>query len=330
MTPNPTLNRSYSIDIFRFIGACAVVLLHVSYGNLTNEVVLLLCWIGRWAVPFFFIVSGYFFYHNYVRHGDKALVNTLKKLLAIILVANLVYLPVRMVRHGRAWDKVFTLELFTSNYHLWFVNALVIGYLVLWLLLIRGWEKRLLPVAHLALLFSLFTYAYAPVAGLVIDRNFSMMVLALPLLIYGFTASKTGFFEKRFTLLSGVLIAVAGFVLQSAEMMLVYRLTGRSPHNQEVVFGSLLFALGMLVLALKVPVSREVRLAAYGRKYALPIYLYHALVIILFTGLINHFALADHPLVLWLNPFVCVLVTVSLIWLLDKKFPRTFRLINGG
>ena len=54
LTITPTITpRNYSIDAFRLLGAIAVILLHVQYRGLSNEVVLPLRWFGRFAVPFF-------------------------------------------------------------------------------------------------------------------------------------------------------------------------------------------------------------------------------------------------------------------------------------
>ena len=51
----------YGIDLFRFIAAFTIIGLHVNYANLLNEVVLFMRMLGRFGVPFFFMISGFFF-----------------------------------------------------------------------------------------------------------------------------------------------------------------------------------------------------------------------------------------------------------------------------
>lgn len=331
LPPAPLLApRNYSIDVFRLLGAVAVILLHVQYGGLRNEVFLFLRWFGRWAVPFFFMVSGYFFQKNYAKQGGAAAAKSLLNLLPVALVANLVFTPFKITQVGPDWSQVFSLHLFTMNGHLWFLNALVVGYLVLWLLLERKADAWLLPVAHATVAFSLVTNAYSLLLGLKTDQEFAMMILALPFLIYGYKASQTGFVVKHLRARGAIALVAAGFLLQAAEIIFLYKRSGYSPHNQEFLVGTVLYSVGVFALALKLTLPRDTVFSEYGRNYSLSIYLYHPLVVALVAYVITLLPAAYLPVAWWLNPVLCVALTLVLVRLLAVKAPRVFRFLNGG
>jgi surface polysaccharide O-acyltransferase-like enzyme len=212
---------------------------------------------------------------------------------------------------------------------LWFINALIIGYLVLWLLLERKADFWLLPIAHGIIAFSLATNAYAPLLSIKTDKEFAMIVLSLPFLIYGYKASQTDFVGKHISILGAVGLIVAGFLVQTVEIYWLYKHVGESPHNQEFLFGTLFYAGGIFALALKLSMPHDTVLSEYGRKYSLAIYLYHPLIIALVAYVLTVLPAAYVPAALWLNPVLCVVLTVLLIRVLDAKAPRVFRFING-
>jgi len=328
ITPTVTL-RNYSIDAFRLLGAIAVILLHVQYRGLPNEVVLLLRWFGRFAVPFFFMASGYFFQKNYAKQGGAAVMKSLLNLLPIALVANLIFILFKTSQAGGDLSEVFSLHLFTMSGHLWFLNALIGAYLMLWLLLERKADAWLLPLAHIIATFSLITNAYSLLLGLKTDKGFAMMILSLPFLIYGYKASQTDFVGKHISVWGAVLLIIGGLFLQTAEILFLYKYSGYSPHNQEFLLGSLFYAGGIFALALKLSMPHDTVLSEYGRKYSLTIYLYHPLIVAAVAYAMSRLPAAYLPVGLWLNPVLCVALTLLIIRVLSVKAPRVFRFLNG-
>ena len=325
-----TAPRNYSIDAFRLLGAVAVILLHVRYGKLQNEVVLLLRWFSRWAVPFFFMVSGYFLQKNYAKLGVAAFMKSLLNLVSVALVANLAMMVLRIIQEGKDWGQFFSLNLFTMNGHLWFLNALIIASLLLWWMLERKADAWLLPVAHIVVAFSLVNNAYSMLLGLKTNKEFSMLILALPFLIYGYKASQTQFVEKNIRVWGAVLLIVGGLFLQTAEVLLLYKFSGYSPHNQEFLIGTVFFAGGIFALALKLSMPQDTVFSEYGRKYSLAIYLYHPLVLAAVAFVIDLLPAAYLPVAWWLNPVLCVVLTVLIIRVLSEKAPRVFHFLNGS
>jgi surface polysaccharide O-acyltransferase-like enzyme len=54
------MDRKHGIDLYRLIGAFFIMILHTSLGSLNIEFTENLRLLSRWAVPFYFMVSGYF------------------------------------------------------------------------------------------------------------------------------------------------------------------------------------------------------------------------------------------------------------------------------
>lgn len=54
------MKRKNGIDLFRLIGAFFIMCIHAEYGKLNQEYVDNLRLFSRWAVPFFFITTGFF------------------------------------------------------------------------------------------------------------------------------------------------------------------------------------------------------------------------------------------------------------------------------
>lgn len=151
--------RIKSLDDFKWIAAFLVAAIHTSPLESVNEAAdfLLTRVIARTAVPFFFMVTGYFVLHEAYRTGDAGKVKRfLKKLGKLYLAVTLCYLPVQLYRlyrmaggetFGKAWVPRTAETLFQvvravffdgTYYHLWYLPAVGLG-----LVLALGGLKRL-------------------------------------------------------------------------------------------------------------------------------------------------------------------------------------------
>ena len=60
--------RNKSLDAAKAVAACLVVFIHVSFPGQTGQIIKVF---ARCAVPFFFMVSGYFCYYEKKNTADK-------------------------------------------------------------------------------------------------------------------------------------------------------------------------------------------------------------------------------------------------------------------
>ena len=145
-------NKEYAgVDYFKLIAAFLVIAIHTSplatYSE-TGDFVLTRI-IARVAVPFYFMVSGYFLISRYAYNTDK-LKSFLKKMVVIYGISIFLYIPVNVYNH------YFSMEYLLPNllkdiffdgtmYHLWYLPASMLGAVIAWFLVRKvGFYKALL------------------------------------------------------------------------------------------------------------------------------------------------------------------------------------------
>ncbi len=137
--------RITSFDTFRAIAAFIIVFLHYPLLNrFTDEAQVLV----RIAVPYFFMVSGYFHYGTKELKAGKIL-RELKKIISLTIIVNIVYLILRLsvksyycIQRGqdlhRLWNRIFS-QLARPRYiwfnfglagHLWYLRAMIFVVLI--------------------------------------------------------------------------------------------------------------------------------------------------------------------------------------------------------
>ncbi|WP_324671913.1 acyltransferase [Hymenobacter sp. GOD-10R] len=324
-------SRNYAVDVFRLLGALSVVALHVPYADLSNSLVLGIRWWGRWAVPFFFLLSGYFFQKNYAARGEVQFVRTIKNLLAIYIISNLIYLVAALVEENKYFYQLldfYTLDNGISE-HLWFIGSMLFGYLIL-LYLLERFSDKLLIIGSVALYITVvLADAYSGFFHTQFDHGFIRYFVSIPFLLWGFMAAKKAEYIKRLPLVLIYILLPVSFLLQAIEIILIYRKSGFSPHNQEFVLLTLLFAVVVFALALKLTTNRDTILARFGRQYSLLIYLYHPLLNLLLFRFVDLASLGGGYLMLR-NPILSFVFCLVIFIIIDRFFPAVIRVLSGG
>lgn len=137
--------RNHVLDAAKIIAAYAVIFLHVHYPGISGDMINILM---RFAVPFFFLVSGYFCYSNKGNINQKmpAKIRHILKLTVFSLIFYIVWGFLYRMSKGedaiqwvgdlvqKQYIREFILYNSTSpvKYHLWFLVALLYCYLIFW------------------------------------------------------------------------------------------------------------------------------------------------------------------------------------------------------
>lgn len=141
-----------SMDYAKLIAAFLVVAIHTSplMSIGANADFLLTRILARMAVPFFFMVTGYFLLPQYLFEKSedyRPLIRFLRKSLFMYGIATLMYLPVNFYAGHLSgitfWDGIRLLLFDGTFYHLWYLPATILGVFILIAL-------RKLPVAVIA------------------------------------------------------------------------------------------------------------------------------------------------------------------------------------
>jgi len=260
--------RIASLDLLKLLAVFAVIFIHLPASDLPRQVCNQL---ARFAVPCFFIVSGYLFASSSAT-GRSAIENRIKRIMVPFLAWALFYAIVPpYITFGRS-AALQTLGghfhqiladpirfLLTGNaYHLWFLSSLVQGICLLWLF--RSYANVKIGLAFGALLLGVALVA-DPYGALLLHHAWRLQ--AGPFLSTFFIMLGAHFAESKVTgkpAAAGLLIG-GGLLLHWMEVLFLQRYGGTPFYQQKLVFGTVLYAVGIFLLFLSHP--------AWGRGSAL-------------------------------------------------------------
>lgn len=329
--------RNISIEYMKLLCAFLVVAIHVSPLQSINETAdfVFTRIIARIAVPFFFMVSGYFVLSDCKKHNGKAL-RFLKKTCILYLAATLLYLPVNIyagnfkdISLGQVCRDVFFDGTF---YHLWYLPAVMLG-MVICLMLIRAiGEKAAFAISLVLYAVGLVGDSYygltkiLPLLGKVYDEIFKIssytrngIFFAPAFLMLGCLAAKANERKREYSQLITGMEAVIFFLLMAGEGLVLHKLQWQRHDSMYVFLVPLMYFLFLWISRLSCGINSHKRerknrnSIGAGRKDmgngAMLIYIIHPFVLVALRGVSKPLGLYD---ILVENTLVCYLA-VSLL-----------------
>lgn len=290
-----TKTKQYAkLDYFRVIAAFLIVAIHTSpflSMNATADFVLTRV-IARIAVPFFFMVTGYFMYFHLEKGNTQFLKDFCRKIGLTYLIAITLYIPINIYTgyfNGILVSKILKDIIFDGTfYHLWYLPAVAIGVLIVAGLLYKLKIYWVLFIAFLLYLIGLGGDSYY---GLVVQAD---TLKGFYNLLFKFTTyTRNGIlFAPIFIALGAWIgyskkqqsrkISMIGFtisvILFFIEGMLLYRSNFQRHDSMYLSLIPCMYFLFHLLL-LKNGVNKK-----YLRSISLIIYIVHPFMIILIRG----------------------------------------------
>lgn len=311
--------RKNNIDLFKLLAALFIVCLHVKYGALDIQVVKVLRIISRWALPFFFITSGYFLAFK-IENGFipfSKIKNNIKNLLLIFVIASTIYTPLTIIS-GR---DILSSLIYGGWFHLWFLTSLLFGYLIIYALS-RIKLTQILPALSLLILL---VFAFSQF-NKVLDVKFIRMFISIPFLWIGMLI-QSGYFNK-IKLKTLCTLLVVAVLLQFVESYYLANVLSYNLYYLELSGGIILFASFLFMIVERLDLS-SCKVSKYGTFYSLFIYLYHPLIYILIFKVIEITNPAIFNNVLVLSSIITFSCTLILAVILKHFTPRLFNFLNG-
>ncbi|MCE9645769.1 MAG: acyltransferase [Chloroflexi bacterium] len=330
---NPTRPRNQSVDAFRLLAALGVIILHVGYPNIPGEIAIGLRLMSRWAIPFFFIVSGYFLAVQNAKAGKLNIQPAIERLILVFLIWSFVYAIVVAGQYGLAASLKRILSpffIYFGNFtHLWFLPSLILGYWMVAFCYNLNLKWLLGIFAILAVILALLSGSYAGSGiGLPADYVTGGVWLSIPFLSIGFLLHQKG----QPAWWASVILILIGAGMQVFEARFLYDRFGIPPYDHEFLIGTIPFGIGMAGLALSnLKFLGHPLISSWGRDYSLGIYLIHPITAIILNGLIRPFLpdLLEDPLWQISFPLVVLLVSIFLLGSLRRFFPTGFNVLLG-
>jgi surface polysaccharide O-acyltransferase-like enzyme len=330
--PDPAIqSRNQSVDAFRLLASLGVIILHLEYPNVPNDIAVGLRLMSRWAIPFFFIVSGYYLAGKNPTTNRLKIQPIIERLIWVFLLWNLIYAPVVIDQHDivtlikRLASPTFIL--FGDFYHLWFISSLALGYISI-AFFSRFNTKVLLPVVSaFSVIIALLAGSYAIFKpGFEFDFDTARQWLSIPFLYMGFLFSQKGQPSWRIS----IVWIIIGSGLQIIEAKFLARQFGFSAYDHQFLIGTIPFAIGMAGLALSNFKLRGFSIfSKWGREYSLGIYLIHPLIIYILSISISASGLINSAVWQVMLPLTVLLLSILALSLINRYLPSGFKILFG-
>ncbi len=327
------MERIESVDVFRFAAIAGVIAIHThTYGAHPDIAAIVVDQIARFAVPFFFAISGYFWGIK-TRNGDtvqQASLPMAKRILFLFLAWSAIYLfPFSQLHdmHGgitglaRAayWNiesmlqNPLTLSLEGTSIHLWFLSGLLCALAIASFFVSGKWIKPLFFIALFLYCAGLLGKAYSdtPLGFHTAFNTRDGPFFGTIFFVSGYLLSGLEPDEKWLS--RGMMMLAAGYMLQLTEVYFLSSRYGATPF-QDYVAGTYFTGMGATVAALSNhPLLRMGIFGGLGR-LALGIYAIHFAFVDMLRQIFKTGSLS------WGGYFLAVLfLSVSTVWLLGRS-----------
>lgn len=297
------MDRIQSVDMFRVVAILAVIALHTQPFEVQStpigtvlDLATLINLLARFAVPFFFVVSG-FFWASRFRAPESAGEPTwrMSRRIAFLFVAwSIIYvLPTSLGGeiHG-------PLELFKYLYwsllsacrdpmalvfqgtrvHLWFLFSLLLSLAISAFFIGRKLERQLIVLSLALYIFGLIGKAYAdtPIGVHLAFNTRNGPFFGLLFFVTGYFLHRRG--AKQSWFFVGLIMAVVGACMHISELVALNKIWNTSM-DQDFVVGTYFFGVGVSLIALSNhPVLRVAALSSIG-PLVLGVYAIHLLLV---------------------------------------------------
>lgn len=302
------LERNAMIDIFKFVCAFFVVGIHTNvFSEVSSEFNFFFTQIiGRVAVPFFIVTTGYFigkqltFNNGRVENtiqNKMVVLKNVKQIFFLYTIWSFVYL----VPHVHNWIEIdwFSVHSFIdwgiafirngSYYHLWYLLAMIYGLIVAYFMF-RLVYLRFYPILIIILYaIEVILYAYRAFVPAQFEKLFAMAdyfgcittgcVCMLPFIMLGiYISQKKNFAKKKYCFL------LLSFIFQIIETFIL-RLMGQDKYSYIIFTLPVAYFLFQTIYTRKVSVNIDTRLFA---KSSMIIYCIHPLFIYFLKPIITN------------------------------------------
>lgn len=322
--------RNDCLNMIKGIACFFVVFMHVPFLGVFGIVVKK---IGEFAVPLFFMISGFYLWKPEYDILKIGLSRKIKRMFKVCFVVFAAYFFWNMLishfgsghlANSAFMRRCFTIEhlykfIFFQNTDIiggrspyWFLFALLLTYVIL--LAVFRLPKWRLIYTCLPILLLLNFYLHTTDLGW--DYYNNIWTTAIPFVLIGFLIAERRLF-KKITPIAMVVISV---------ISLFVAIVGSIVHFPCPIsitqFAISIFSIGIFCLSLAYPDYSISAFSNIGAKYSMLIYIFHPFVITVIEKLAEAVRIKDRMFYLWSAPIMVALISLflSITYVVIKKF----------
>lgn len=320
--------KNTTLELLKLFASYMVVFIHVRfYGGFGTTMDAL----ARFAVPFFFLISGFF---SYKISSDK-IKKRIKHIAHLLVFAVLCYtfFNIFMLLFDGDIDgivpyfseylnlktliKLFVLNVPVSSLHLWYLFAMLYVYIVFCFVTVFNINEKVMFVVSffllsLQILLGECLSAFGVVLGISIVRNFALM--GIPFFVLGLFVKK---YENRFRTIPNQ-VPVIAIVLGGLESILSRHFLGKS----ELYIGSLFILFAFVIIWMKYSNIKLPRFFDVLSGCSTYIYIFHIMIsqIIIKIYALLHLDYSSSAFLVNIHPIiVCIGSTVLAYFIVQIK-----------
>lgn len=323
------IKRKIGIDILKGICAVLVVLVHFPFLGMGGKILTV---IARVAVPVFFMCSGYFL--KKTEESNKSfIIGKIIHIGKITIVACILYIGYTIYCEGIGYviSEINIVNLAKvlvfnapqiSSFHLWFLFALIYTYALYYLMCKLRLQKVKLLIAIMCFLVNLIVREALFMVGIDILAQFvrNAYFFGLPLFIVGTWIRDSKEHLQKIKIRKWCILSILGLVLSILENHFLCEYT------LELSFGTILYAVGVFIIALKYQGGDVLKFAYLGEKCSLYIYVIHIIV-----GTLVFKCIATQVSCYWIATLLTLLISVAIsvvIAFIKDKMVSNSNIIN--
>jgi peptidoglycan/LPS O-acetylase OafA/YrhL len=315
----PSRPRNYGIDAFRLLSALPVIAAHAGKFDGTTHVIVSL--ISKWSVPYFFLVLGYVLGK---KSGATRTSAAIQRIFLMFLVASILMIPLNLVRIGPHKTLLYIFEHFLINgtyFHLWYLDSLLIGLLVI-RFTDRSNSRRLLPVvAVITLIVSLLFSSYWTLSTAFFGRH----LMVVPLLWFGMLLA-----TRIPSMRQSIALVLIGIAIEAVESWVQYAQFDREIWKCPFLIGTVPFAVGMFGIAANLRHSPVLEsLGRLGGRYTGCIYITHVYVMALIAWVADATKVGQSTEYRSLVVPLVFLVNLAALRIIDRVAPASIDVMLG-
>ncbi len=329
-------SRNTTLNFFELLGACCVCLIHLGFptaiGTAINTV-------GRFAVPLFFTVSGYYLLKEDITKDTlrTKLKNRILKLIKLLSISIIIYviLGILQAKFGSnsigisnwfketfAWKQVIKFvflnacEIGSIN---WFMFALIYCYLLIYAFANIAINNKFIPYifAILAIiripLEIVLTATNANLFGVDLSYHWlyrNWFFFGMPFVSFGIILKRKELSLMNINFKIIIVLFVVGVILSPIEYLYMNR---QFNHGFELYYGSIILVFAIMCLSVKKPnLFLNSKLISNSSKYTMFIYIYHKAVITVMLTIFNRVGIDGNIIIKIVRPILVIIISYIL------------------